>query len=294
MSGPCHHRLRVHCRLLPSSVFAFCIALCVFVGAGPARGADICVFIQAAERDLAFPETRLTDRPTAEARAREAEAMAAAHTASDTHILWIADSYRALALGHWSDALAARTVTLVERLRADHAECRGDADDAGPGSSTTNAEQGNEGRGAAGGATPAARGEAADIPPSALGGILAVFALGGGAFWVYWRRVLRHERAERFPCHIAAQLKLGQQDVHVIIQDITEFGAKLRLEERGLSNGVRVDLRCALFEAGARVRWANGAYAGIAFDKSLPQAVLEAAKGAELPDIEGGALIRHA
>lgn len=256
--------------------------LAAAVQPGAVAAAGLCSLIQMVTADLADPAARLADPGIGEARARLAEGAAATYTASATHLLWLADAYRdgAGPGAPRPGAFATRAPLIVARLQDDFPECA-------PGGArgqeaARDPEGGDAGSGPARPSGIPVSPEEEQARRSSIswgGGVLAAMA---GGYWLYWRRTLRHERAERFPCQIAARFTRSDEPADCVIENITELGAKLRLEGPGLAVGARIALTCPLFDCRARVRWAKGPYAGIVFDRALSPELLQAAAGANI------------
>lgn len=107
-------------------------------------------------------------------------------------------------------------------------------------------------------------------------------AVMAGGFWAYRRRRIRPARVERIPCRIAAGVSLARGNGVCTIEDITERGARLRLDGLAPAVGERADISCPLFSASARVRWADGAHAGVQFENPLSKKLVAAASGAQI------------
>jgi hypothetical protein len=65
------------------------------------------------------------------------------------------------------------------------------------------------------------------------------------------------------------------------VEDISIYGARLRLQDVELEIGDMVEVSCPHFRRIGRVQWANASYAGLRFRQAVSRGVIEACLRAE-------------
>jgi len=96
------------------------------------------------------------------------------------------------------------------------------------------------------------------------------------ALWVHWRFVARPGAAKRHACHLPAQITAGRRTEESVVEDISQYWARIRRGPAPLAEGMIVTVRCAQFERAGRVQWTNATYAGLRFRKPLRAGVVAA------------------
>jgi hypothetical protein len=120
---------------------------------------------------------------------------------------------------------------------------------------------------------PAKPGPSEDILLIIAGLILAAAA----GYLVYHSRRFRIKRTDRLPRHkvaFKARADFGDTTTPVIVLDVSQGGAKIECDHPPVAGeSIKLYLPCG--EVPASIVWATAYYAGVMFDKQLPQATFE-------------------
>ncbi len=129
-----------------------------------------------------------------------------------------------------------------------------------------------------GGIAPPAGSEPAAAPGE--GGPYELVMLGAFGvalvLWMQWHLVGRRSAAKRYPCSVPVRLRLRDTVEDTRLEDISRYGARIRLRSVRVEAGDTVEVACAHFTRAGRVQWANVHYAGVRFRAPLPDGTLEA------------------
>lgn len=115
---------------------------------------------------------------------------------------------------------------------------------------------------------------------SGIAGAIALAATVWGGWIALQRAVRRHDRrieaGHRHMTRIPATLRIGDRMIEVVVIDLSRRGAKLRLLQPGpLTLCGQAAIRLGADPVPAAIRWSNAYFAGLQFDRELPQASLE-------------------
>ncbi|RDC74741.1 hypothetical protein DLJ49_01795 [Rhodovulum sp. 12E13] len=125
---------------------------------------------------------------------------------------------------------------------------------------------------------PGAAGDAGMPGPDAIAGRVAALVAPAilAAAWIHWHFVGRPAGARRYPCRVRARMRVGDLVDETRVEDISIYGARLRLQEVELEIGDMVEVTCPHFRRIGRVQWANASYAGLRFRQAVSRGVIEA------------------
>ncbi|MEE4117514.1 MAG: PilZ domain-containing protein [Paracoccaceae bacterium] len=121
--------------------------------------------------------------------------------------------------------------------------------------------------------------EAGEIqgPGGIAGRVAALAALAVmAAIWLHWHFVCRPAGARRYPCRVPARMRVRDLVDETRVEDISIYGARLRLQDVELDIGDMVEVSCPHFRRVGRVQWANASYAGLRFRQAVSRGVIDA------------------
>ncbi len=96
------------------------------------------------------------------------------------------------------------------------------------------------------------------------------------AIWLHWHFVGRPAGARRYPCRVPARMRVRDLAGETRVEDISLYGARLRLQDLQLEIGDMVEVSCTHFRRIGRVQWANASYAGLRFRHAVSRGVIDA------------------
>jgi hypothetical protein len=129
------------------------------------------------------------------------------------------------------------------------------------------------------GATEDAEMHGADAIASRVAALVAPAVVA--AIWLHWHFVGRPAGARRYPCRVPARMRVRDLVDETRVEDISIYGARLRLQDVELEIGDMVEVSCPHFRRIGRVQWANASYAGLRFRQAVSRGVIEACIRAE-------------